>query len=438
MTSSEFAIRVSGLGKKYTIGHQEGGEDYLSLRDSLVRGTRQLGKQALQVISGQQRTARKTQEDIWVLDEVNFDIKCGEVVGIIGKNGAGKSTLLKILTRITDLSRGRIEINGRVASLLEVGTGFHPELTGRENIYLNGSILGMSRAEIRSKFDTIVDFAGVEKFLDTPVKRYSSGMYVRLAFAVASHLDPEILLIDEVLAVGDMEFQKKCLGRMNEVARDGRTVLFVSHSLPMVASLCSSCILLDSGRVIAQGATSDVIQKYQNGTEVSSSSIDFRGKKSPPGDEHVTLNAAWIENANGERTFDLSLFDPIRICINFVVRNPLSKSPQPNVHLTDSSGNYVFVASPSHWDGQMGVEPGEYTARCLIPAHLLNDGMFSVGVALNHFQNGLTTAFLVQHSLSFNVVDRMDQNSERTESGWAGRIPGVIRPLLEWTLVEER
>lgn len=434
MTSSEFAIRVTGLGKKYTIGHQRESERYLSLRDSLVRNTRELGQRALNLFSDRQPVTSSRQEEIWVLDDVNFDIKRGEVVGIIGRNGAGKSTLLKILTRITELSRGRIEINGRVASLLEVGTGFHPELTGRENIFLNGSILGMSRAEIKKKFDTIVDFSGVEKFLDTPVKRYSSGMYVRLAFAVASHLDPEILLIDEVLAVGDMEFQKKCLGRMNEVARDGRTVLFVSHSLPMVSSLCSSCILLDSGRVISQGPASDVVLRYQTGTDVNSSRIDFKNKKSPPGDDHVTLNSAWIENAKGDQSLEFSIFEPVRVCMNFVVHKPLAKSPQPNIHVTDSSGGYVFVASPHQWSDQTAIAPGEYTADCLIPAHLLNDGMFSVGVALNHFQNGLTTAFFVPHGLCFHVVDRIDQNAMRLESGWAGRIPGVIRPLLEWSI----
>ncbi len=433
MISTEYSIRVSGLGKKYTISKRGPNDRYESLRDSLGRFAKEIVHRGGQLISGRARAIQKD-EDIWVLDDVNFDIKRGEVVGIIGNNGAGKSTLLKVLTRITDLSRGRIEINGRVASLLEVGTGFHPELTGRENIFLNGSILGMSRAEIEKKFDAIVDFAGVEKFLDTPVKRYSSGMYVRLAFAVASHLDPEILLIDEVLAVGDMEFQKKCLGRMNEVARDGRTVLFVSHSLPMVASLCTSCILLSSGRVIAQGATADVIQKYQNGAEVSSSSIDFRGKSIRPGDAHLTLNAAWIENGNGDRVFEVSLFEPIRICINFVVQEALSKPPQPNIHVRDGAGNYVFTSSPTLWGGQMGLKPGEYTACCLIPSHLLNDGMFSVGVAANHFQNGLTTAFFIEHGLTFHVVDRIDQNSERSESGWAGRVPGVIRPRLEWTL----
>jgi lipopolysaccharide transport system ATP-binding protein len=436
MKSTDIAIRVSGLGKKYRISHRDEKANYLSLRESLIQSTHKLGQQALQIIAGQQQSAGMMHEDVWVLDEVNFEIKRGEIVGIIGKNGAGKSTLLKILTRITDLSRGRIEMSGRVASLLEVGTGFHPELTGRENIYLNGSIMGMSRAEIAGKFDAIVEFSGVEKFLDTPVKRYSSGMYVRLAFAVASHLESEILLIDEVLAVGDMEFQKKCLGRINEVANDGRTILFVSHSLPMVASLCSSCILLDSGRVVAQGNTSDVMMQYQTGTDINPSSINFMGGESPPGDMYVSLREAWIENSAGERAFSFSISEPIRIGISFVIRKSLLKAPQPNIHVKDSSGNYVFVSTPVESKINIGLDPGEHSVYCLIPANLLNDGMFSIGVALNHFQGGLTTAFFVQDGLSFNVVDRIEQNDIRNESGWSGRIPGLIRPQLEWIRAE--
>lgn len=436
MKSTEIAIRVSELGKKYRISHQHENANYLTLRESLIQSILKLGQQALQIFSSQQQTPKEMYEDVWVLNEVNFEIKRGEIVGIIGKNGAGKSTLLKILTRITDLSKGRIEMSGRVASLLEVGTGFHPELTGRENIYLNGSIMGMSRAEIASKFDAIVEFSGVEKFLDTPVKRYSSGMYVRLAFAVASHLESEILLIDEVLAVGDMEFQKKCLGRINEVANDGRTILFVSHSLPMVASLCSSCILLDSGRVVAQGNTSDVIMKYQTGTDVNPSSINFMGSKSPPGDMYISLRKAWIENSAGEQAFSFSINESIRIGISFTICKSLLKPPQPNIHVKDSSGSYVFVSTLNQSEIKIGVDPGDYTVYCLIPANLLNDGMFSIGVALNHFQDGLTTAFFVQDGLSFNVVDRIDQNDLRNELGWSGRIPGSIRPQLEWTRAE--
>ncbi len=258
-TVSEPIIRVEGLGKKYLIRHQEGGARYRALRDVLADGVRS----AFGLLRGLRPQARNSREEFWALKDVSFDIQEGDVVGIVGRNGAGKSTLLKILSRITEPTAGRVTLNGRVASLLEVGTGFHPELTGRENVYLNGSILGMKRKEIDRKFDEIVAFAEVEKFLDTPVKRYSSGMYVRLAFAVAAHLEPEVLVVDEVLAVGDAAFQKKSLGKMGEVAKQGRTVLFVSHNMAAVSALCQRAILLDGGRVSCEGPAPEVVKDYQ-------------------------------------------------------------------------------------------------------------------------------------------------------------------------------
>ena len=252
---SEVVIRAEGLGKKYLIGHETGRERYTALRDVLARSAKGFVRSAADMIRGRQLVSGDSVEEFWALKDVSFEVKRGEVVGIIGRNGAGKSTLLKILSRITEPSVGRVEIRGRVASLLEVGTGFHPELTGRENIYLNGAVLGMTRAEIRRKFEEIVAFAEVEKFLDTPVKHYSSGMYVRLAFAVAAHLEPEILVVDEVLAVGDAEFQKKCLGKMQDVAGHGRTVLFVSHNVGAIQALCGSCLYLKGGVVEATGST---------------------------------------------------------------------------------------------------------------------------------------------------------------------------------------
>jgi lipopolysaccharide transport system ATP-binding protein len=251
--SGDVVIRAEGLGKQYMIGHQAKGTRHTTLRDAIVGGARGLLRSTADVVRGRPLVAGDAVEAFWALKNVSFEVRRGEVMGIIGRNGAGKSTLLKILSRITEPSEGRVTIKGRVASLLEVGTGFHPELSGRENIYLNGAILGMSRAEIRRKLDEIVAFAEVEKFLDTPVKRYSSGMYVRLAFAVAAHLDPEILVVDEVLAVGDAEFQRKCLGKMGEVARGGRTVLLVSHNIASVQSLCSRCISLLSGKILSDG-----------------------------------------------------------------------------------------------------------------------------------------------------------------------------------------
>lgn len=260
--SGDIVIRAEGLGKKYLIGHRAERERYVALRDVLARGARNAWRKTADLVRGCTVVGGDTVEEFWALKDVTFDVKRGEVLGIIGRNGAGKTTLLKILSRITEPSEGRVTIHGRVASLLEVGTGFHPELTGRENIYLNGAILGMTRAEIKRKFDEIVDFAEVEKFLDTPVKRYSSGMYVRLAFAVAAHLEPEILVIDEVLAVGDVEFQKKCLGKMSEVASGGRTVLFVSHNIAAVETLCPRSIYLSSGALVANAPTVDVVALY--------------------------------------------------------------------------------------------------------------------------------------------------------------------------------
>src|SRR5215472_17150612 len=262
---SDKAIVVENLSKSYLLGHRSSADasyKYVALRDVVGRELRNIGRKAADLMRGRQIVQADEIEEFWALKEISFEVEQGEVLGIIGRNGAGKSTLLKILSRITEPTRGRALLRGRVASLLEVGTGFHPELTGRENIDLNGAILGMSRAEIRRKFDEILAFAEVERFLNTPVKRYSSGMYVRLAFAVAAHLEPEILVIDEVLAVGDAEFQQKCLGKMNDFARESRTVLFVSHNLGAMRTLTRQCILLDRGRIVASGDTESVIQKY--------------------------------------------------------------------------------------------------------------------------------------------------------------------------------
>jgi ABC-type polysaccharide/polyol phosphate transport system ATPase subunit len=260
--TNDVVIRSEGLGKKYIIGHESQNERYVALRDVLARSARSLWRKTADMAKGRPVVAGDTIEEFWALKDVSFEVKRGEVLGIIGRNGAGKSTLLKVLSRITEPTEGRVTIEGRVASLLEVGTGFHPELTGRENIYLNGAILGMARSEIKRKFDEIVAFAEIERFLDTPVKRFSSGMYVRLAFAVAAHLEPEILIVDEVLAVGDFEFQKKCLGKMGEVAGRGRTVLFVSHNLPAISSLCTKAIRLELGKVAGEGDPAQMISSY--------------------------------------------------------------------------------------------------------------------------------------------------------------------------------
>jgi lipopolysaccharide transport system ATP-binding protein len=298
--ADDVVIRAEGLGKKYMIGHATEHERYVALRDVMARGARNLLRKTADMARGRAIVAGGTVEEFWALRNVSFEVRRGEVLGIIGRNGAGKSTLLKILSRITEPSEGRVTVNGRVASLLEVGTGFHPELTGRENIYLNGAILGMTRAEIRRKFDEIVDFADVEKFLDTPVKRYSSGMYVRLAFAVAAHLEPEILVVDEVLAVGDAEFQKKCLGKMSEIAGGGRTVLFVSHNMAAVGMLCPRSIHVDAGAIVDIGQTPEIVSAYLRQRRITSQRAEAQARKIQQGLllEHVLVVPSEIRSGD--------------------------------------------------------------------------------------------------------------------------------------------
>lgn len=423
---TDVAISAEGLGKRYRLGQDLDPYGRLS-----------------EVLSGmlrapfQRRSERSDGADFWALRDVAFEIPEGAAVGIIGRNGAGKSTLLKILSRITWPTTGSATLRGRIASLLEVGTGFHPELTGTENVYMSGAVLGMHHAEIRRNFDQIVDFSGIEtKFLDTPVKRYSSGMQVRLGFAVAAHLQSEILLIDEVLAVGDMEFQKRCLGKMDEVANSGRTILFVSHQLPMIASLCNRCLLLERGRLVASGPTSEVIHQYQSGVGANAASIDFSNEANRPGDGVVSLLSAWVESGTGERCFEYSLMEPIRICVKYRLHERLKITPQPMLHVTDSAGNMVFVTGPHDWGDERANGPGDYLAAVEIPGHFLNDGMYSVGVALNQFKAGMQTAFFEHGALTFNIVDRIDENEVRAVSRWGGRIPGAVRPLFRWQVEE--
>jgi len=292
-------IRTENLGKKYIIGHQKQGS-YLTLRDSLSHAGREMWQAIRHPFSPNRE--KTDVEEFWALKDVDLEIKEGDRVGIIGRNGAGKSTLLKILSRITEPTTGRVSIKGRVASLLEVGTGFHPELTGRENIFLNGAILGMTRHEIRRKFDEIVAFAEVEKFLDTPVKRYSSGMYVRLAFAVAAHLEPEILLVDEVLAVGDAQFQKKCLGKMGEVSSEGRTVLFVSHNMLAIKKICDRSIFLNDGKIMSDGTSDSIIDSYRNSIKSGTVDNDLVSIKSRTGSGKLRFVRYAIENSSGKET----------------------------------------------------------------------------------------------------------------------------------------
>ena len=316
---SDTIISVENLSKRYLIGHESAQrERYTALRDVIAREARNFVRKAADMLHGRQIVEGDETEEIWALRDVSFEVKQGEVIGIIGRNGAGKSTLLKVLSRITEPSEGRVRLRGRVGSLLEVGTGFHPELTGRENIYLNGAILGMTHAEIRRKFDEIVAFAEVEKFLDTPVKRYSSGMYVRLAFAVAAHLEPEILIVDEVLAVGDAEFQKKCLAKMGDVAGHGRTILFVSHNTGAITSLCSSAVWLDRGSIQKCGPTRDVVGAYL-AQGMSSQDRIIRFERSYYSDGRMTLESLeWLSNV------PLQHGEPVKARITFRTSAPLS------------------------------------------------------------------------------------------------------------------
>lgn len=307
--AGDVVIRAEWLGKKYLIGHQGERERYIALRDVIARNVRNLARSGIDLVKGRPNVAGDEIEEFWALKGLDFEIGRGEVVGVIGRNGAGKSTLLKILSRITEPTEGRVEIRGRVASLLEVGTGFHPELTGRENIYLNGAVLGMSHAEIRRKFDEIVAFAEVERFLDTPVKRYSSGMYVRLAFAVAAHLEPEILIVDEVLAVGDAEFQKKCLGKMGEVAGHGRTVLFVSHNMAAVQTLCSRTFLLAGGALEFSGPTRAAVARYLD----TRASVSPRRRTIHPG---LALTSAAVSPTPSDPV------RPVEITFEFLAEEP--------------------------------------------------------------------------------------------------------------------
>jgi lipopolysaccharide transport system ATP-binding protein len=368
---------------------------------------------------------------IWALKDINFEVKQGEVLGIIGRNGAGKSTLLKILSRVTAPTSGECRVKGRIASLLEVGTGFHPELTGRENIFLNGAILGMSKEEIRAKFDEIVAFAEVEKYIDTPVKRYSSGMYVRLAFAVAAHLEPEILIVDEVLAVGDMSFQKKCLGKMETVSKEGRTVLFVSHSMPSITSLCGRCLLLDSGLILKDGRTSDVVLNYYTSIISSVSFFDYRNSNKKIGDDFVQLISGWLQNDDGEKCSEIDLNNSLKVCMHYKILKNRNQKPVPNFHFYTSNGTCAFVSGATHVNP---LEIGEYIAICQVPSNILNEGTYFIGLAItSHSSRGYHVNFWEKDALCINVRDSMDEN---VRDQYAGPIPGVVRPSLKWTINE--
>ncbi|WKZ52783.1 MAG: ABC transporter ATP-binding protein [Anaerolineales bacterium] len=382
-------------------------------------------------LSGLRGSNGEEDDIVWALRDVSFTVEQGEVLGIIGRNGAGKSTLLKILSRVTAPTSGVVKVKGRVASLLEVGTGFHPELTGRENTYLNGAILGMSRREIDRKFDEIVDFAGVEKYIDTPVKRYSSGMYVRLAFAVAAHLDPEILVVDEVLAVGDAEFQKKCLGKMGEVAQGGRTVLFVSHSMSAIVRLCNRAILLQQGALVADGRSIEVSRYY-----LTLDSISTARKIWPetiaPGNSIAKLKSVQVLDVSGNISETTEITNDIFIEIEYWNFSSHLRSTVI-VHIVNEDGITLFASND--WNDTKWLntprKKGIVRSRCRIPGNFLAEGRFFVLVAIGTYNPNVIHA-IERDVVSFQVVDRTEGGSSRGE--YAGnKWPGVVRPLLDWT-----
>jgi len=438
---SDVAIRVEGLSKRYRIGQYVGGGayQYRALRDVLTDAMhapfRRLRIKGKQQPVGSNPTADSHEPStnfIWALKDVSFEVKQGEVVGIIGRNGAGKTTLLKILSRITEPTQGRAKIKGRIGSLLEVGTGFHPELTGQENVYLSGAILGMTRKEIDRKFDQIVDFSGIEKFINTPVKRYSSGMWVRLGFAVAAHLEPEILLVDEVLAVGDIEFRKKCLGKMGDISREGRTVVLVSHNMPSIMDLCQRVILLDAGEVVKDGQVAEVVQYYLETARSAGGEVVWPDPAQAPGNDIVHLHAARILQDGIEGpTADVDISKEVLIQITYWNLRE-GALLYPAIWLRDKMGTFV-LASSNHKSASLTDDPwygrphpiGLFESICRIPGNFLNEGLYSVTVIVG---KGISdTQILEDYVLSFHVHDTGEMRKE-FHGSWAG----VVRPKLAW------
>ncbi|AYB31320.1 ABC transporter ATP-binding protein [Chryseolinea soli] len=405
-------LEIQNVSKLFKLHHR--GLPYLSLRDR---------------ISG---VFKKTDEieEFWALNDVSFSVEAGESIGIIGRNGAGKSTLLKILSRITLPTKGRIIVRGRIASLLEVGTGFHQELTGRENIFMNGSILGMKKTEINKRFDEIVDFSGTERFLDTQLKHYSSGMQLRLAFAVAAHLEPEILIVDEVLSVGDAEFQKKCMGRMKHLSEsEGRTVLFVSHQLEAVTRLCSKVIQLEAGKVSFQGNASEGVSRYLKGSTGRNYHFTFDDISRAPGNEKVRLTEVGIKSHNGEFSDQVDIRKPVTIFFKYnVLEDGVSFTHGLNIHNNEN----IHVLS-SH-DTETGrkrplFKKGTYYAEVIVPGNFLAEGLYFVSVAVMQY-DPFEVFFHEKEIVTFTVVDTVDGDSARGTYG--GTFPGVVRPILNW------
>ncbi|MFN2195135.1 MAG: ABC transporter ATP-binding protein [Anaerolineales bacterium] len=422
------AIEVAELGKKYTIGGPV--NRYHTLRESLVDSLRA-------PVRWLRSGAKNEDNTIWALRDVSFQVPEGQVLGVIGRNGAGKSTLLKILSRVTDPTEGYARIRGRVGSLLEVGTGFHPELTGRENIQLNGAILGMRRTEIERKFDEIVEFSGVEKFIDTPVKRYSSGMYLRLAFAVAAHLEPDILVVDEVLAVGDAEFQRKCLGKMSAVAKAGRTVLFVSHSMSSILRLTEETVVLENGHVVMQAPTPEAVDYYLSSGYSQTGERYWLADEIPPDAAPFHPVALRVMDSQGRVSDTVRSTDAITMEFEYELHAPI-QGLRLGLYLMTTNGEIVFTSfdtdRPEFYEQYATREAGHYISRAALPTDLLNEGRYVIGVNASVFR--VRRFFQDESALAFNV-----DASGAPGTQWAEVRLGSIRPRLEWEVeqvLEER
>jgi len=434
MNDKDIAIKAEKISKRYRIGLKEERQETLAetlvhlLKSPLNNWHKYRSLYKFDQIPHDQD--HNHPDIIWALKEVSFEVKKGETVGIIGLNGAGKSTLLKILSKITVPTSGRAILRGRISSLLEVGTGFHKELTGRENVYLNGTILGMRKKEVDQKFDEIVDFSGIEKFIDTPVKRYSSGMRVRLAFAVAANLEPEILLIDEVLAVGDVRFQKKCLNKMQDVGQHGRTVLFVSHNMPAVTRLCSRIILLGGGKVIADGPSHEVVSIYMNADKSSKAEREWPALMEAPGDEVVRLCGVRVKTKEGRVTDSMDIKEPVGIEIEYEVLQP-GHVFIVYYHVLNEEGIEAFTpfdTDPS-WKGRARLT-GRYVSTAWIPGYFLAEGLFYIGVGIATL-HPTVPRIRERDVIAFQAVDVI--NDDSVIEDYHGKFNGgVVRPFLKW------
>ncbi len=418
---SDTVIRVENLAKKYVLSHSVEGQNYKKFSD-VINNTAKSVVKALKPRGNNKIIS--SNEEFWALKDVSFDIKQGDRVGIIGRNGAGKSTLLKILSRITEPTDGSIRIKGRVASLLEVGTGFHPELTGRENVFLNGAILGMSKVEIQRKFDEIVDFAEVEKFLDTPVKRYSSGMYVRLAFAVAAHLEPEILIVDEVLAVGDVQFQKKCIGKMEEVGKEGRTVLFVSHTMSTIERLCKSAILLRNGKVSTWGPVQDVVKAYLD--EGATSSLCW--SRSQPPKNSVYFQEIYLSDETGKNVEYVTTGTSLRIVMEYILESSC-RNLFISLDLLDNRGELIFASNSQDVDMVPSDQPGQYRAIVTFPGEILLANTYMIRANLWSHDEGTLDSV---DNFRFTVVEVASSSNAK----YRGK-PGNLFILCNWLIQEK-